>query len=312
MLLSTLLIRLNNIKDVKIKNKHKLKNPETLRFIIQAYDKLIKKLNIKFKPNTKLTKSKIYKLPITTNMKEKLTNLINETDFTINQSTFLKTQLVSISGIGSTKADQLIKDGLIKISQLKLEKWNRRLTKETQLVLKYNPVRKIPRMIIRTLEKTLVSFGNNKDIKIILVGSYRRRVQFSTDIDVMVVSNKKDILIQYINFLKTAPKINNIFVYSDGIDRMSFLIETLINGSSTYYKIDAFRTSHANYIPMLLYSTGSKEFNIKMRSHASNHGFLLNQKGLFYRGTNKKVPIKTEKDIFDKIGLKFTPVVKRI
>ena len=65
---------------------------------------------------------------------------------------------------------------------------------------------------------------------------------------------------------------------------------------------------------MLLYSTGSKEFNLKMRAHAKGLGYLLNQKGLYYANEKKELVrdgVKTEKEIFEILSLPYTPPNKR-
>jgi DNA polymerase (family 10) len=53
----------------------------------------------------------------------------------------------------------------------------------------------------------------------------------------------------------------------------------------------------------MLYSTGSKENNIRMRAKAKSQGLLLNQYGLFKKG--EKINLKTEKDYYDYLGMKY-------
>jgi DNA polymerase/3'-5' exonuclease PolX len=74
--------------------------------------------------------------------------------------------------------------------------------------------------------------------------------------------------------------------------------------------MDFFRANPIESPYMLLYSTGSKEFNLKMRSHAKQHGYLLNQKGLYYADDKTKLVrtgIKSEKEIFQVLGMQYTP-----
>ena len=77
-----------------------------------------------------------------------------------------------------------------------------------------------------------------------------------------------------------------------------------IEPNKKIYKIDVFRTSIEDQIPMLLYSTGSKEFNIVMRGKAKKLGYLLNQKGLFKKG-EKVDNLTSEKDYFDILGMAY-------
>ncbi|MDD5643911.1 MAG: DNA polymerase/3'-5' exonuclease PolX [bacterium] len=51
--------------------------------------------------------------------------------------------------------------------------------------------------------------------------------------------------------------------------------------------------------------TGSKEHNTAMRIFAKSKGMKMNEYGLFSK--NRNIPCKTEKDIFDALGLSFIP-----
>ena len=69
------------------------------------------------------------------------------------------------------------------------------------------------------------------------------------------------------------------------------------------YKYDVFRCQSSEEASMLLYSTGSKSFNIKMRANAKRQGYLLNQHGLFKNG--KMVPTHFEADFFNILGMQW-------
>ncbi len=83
-----------------------------------------------------------------------------------------------------------------------------------------------------------------------------------------------------------------------------------------YFQVDFMKTTKEEYVFMLLYITGSKEFNIKMRAIAKNKGYLLNQKGLFKVNNNKvdnnSVIVKNEKEIFDILEMEYLLPRKRI
>ena len=55
--------------------------------------------------------------------------------------------------------------------------------------------------------------------------------------------------------------------------------------------------------------TGPKSYNIRIRKYVKNKGWLLNQYGIFYAGTNNIVKgsdnIKSEKDITKFIGTNY-------
>jgi DNA polymerase (family 10) len=74
------------------------------------------------------------------------------------------------------------------------------------------------------------------------------------------------------------------------------------------YKLDIFRVLPKDHIPMLLYSTGSKEHNIILRQIAKKKGMLLNQKGLFKKtasGMTQIDGLNSERAYFTALGLKY-------
>ena len=103
-----------------------------------------------------------------------------------------------------------------------------------------------------------------------------------------------------------------IVLLSKGEDKIAFLLRVdkiLKLKNPIYYKIDVFRTSKKNKPAMLLYSTGSKQFNINMRNIAKKMGYKLNQEGLFKN--NKQIILKTEKDFFKKLKMQYLFPEKR-
>jgi hypothetical protein len=225
----------------------------------------------------------------------------------MDQAEELYNELNNIMGIGPNKAKILIEKGLTNIKQLKNKKYYNLLNEDTKVFLEYNPERKIPHEIIKLIEPIIKIRG----FKIKIVGSYRRKKAFSSDIDLMIVSDEIDIIEKYINSLKK--KIKS-YTYSMGLDKASIIIdlrEMKYFNESDVYKIDIFRTIPENEIPMLIYSTGSKQFNIIMRSVAKKRGYKLNQNGLYK--DNKKIELKTEKDYFDFLNMTYrTPSQRSI
>ena len=78
-------------------------------------------------------------------------------------------------------------------------------------------------------------------------------------------------------------------------------------------RIDIRYVSYKSYYPALLYFTGSGEYNKKMRGVAESLGYLLNEYGLYKLDGNKKklINVKSEKDIFDKLGMEYLEPEKR-
>lgn len=251
--------------------------------------------------------------------------------------TKLSDELLNFMGIGPEKAAELIAAGLKHINQLHMKKYKELLPEETKLFIDMKPIQKIPNEHIKILEPLLMQAIDDK-LSITITGSYRREKPYSSDIDLMVVSDA-DNAIQLLLDRLTKILDGKVYPYSKGADKMSLLVDMtdILSVSQTdvsqavvkrkaptklkakpivsvkpsvaskekkVYKIDAFRTNTADKIPMLLYSTGSKEFNVMMRGKAKKLGYLLNQKGLFKDG--KIVPdLKTELDYFKILDLEY-------
>lgn len=225
---------------------------------------------------------------------------------TTEQSGALIKQLVGFMGIGKVQAQSLIDDGLTKINQLHMKKWLTKLPVETRLYLELKPTQAIPRANITAIKKTLKCAYD-----ITIVGSYRRGKPTSRDIDVMLVSRDVDVIEKYLKKLK---KKLTVYPYSQGKDKMSLIVDCT-KDTGLIYKLDVFRVEPVNKIPMMLYATGSKEFNIRMRSIAKAKGYLLNQKGLFKKqpnGETRRVSgLNSESDYFEKLSMEYLEPDKR-
>jgi DNA polymerase/3'-5' exonuclease PolX len=157
--------------------------------------------------------------------------------------------------------------------------------------------------ILRSLDKEL--FG-------IICGSYRRLKLTSNDIDMLIVhpklKTKKDVEKCKINYLK-------LFI-EELIDK-KFIVDSLtdINVPTKYMGLSKFENNpirridirfipYESYYYAMLYFTGAKDFNKKMRMVAINLGYTLNEYGLFDK-KNKMLKVKSEKEIFDLLGMEY-------
>jgi DNA polymerase/3'-5' exonuclease PolX len=217
---------------------------------------------------------------------------------TVKNPAALLKELTEFMGIGPEKAKALMQAGVTNINQLHMKKYKQLLPEETKVFMDLKPLQKIPTEHIAILEPYIMKAAG-KNLSITIVGSYRRKKPFSSDIDLMIVSEDENAIQTLLT--KLSDVLNKkVYPYSKGKDKMSLIVDMsdLLGEKNMVYKIDAFRTTKENSVPMLLYSTGSKEFNVSMRSKAKKMGYLLNQKGLFKDG--EKVPdLNSEKDYFD-------------
>ncbi len=128
----------------------------------------------------------------------------------------------------------------------------------------------------------------------VIVGSYRRGKTSLQDIDILIVAKSMKPIFEYISQLP-----NFVEVIHVGNEQCTYLFSK----DTDIMQVDIRLCLTANYGAMLLYFTGSYEFNIRMRAIARDTGLKLNQNGLF-RG-EKRIAGKTEEEIFKKLQLAY-------
>lgn len=279
------------------------------RFVLIAYNNVLKKIHDSYSENEIATPARIENLEITNHMKEKLveftkikvTQKIRDED-KVNR---LKKQLNDLLGIGDKKADTLIAEGITSINQLKQKKYFDQLNTDTQMTLMHNIVRSIDLLVVQAFAHKLTDYA--AEHRITIVGSYRRNKPVVRDIDILFCSTKSGDVDAYLSHLK---KIFNIWVYADGDNKISFILQP-DEKKDIKYKADIFITTPENYYSTLLYATGSQFNNIKMRARAKRMGLLLNQNGIF-KG-NKKINAASDKEekLFALLDLPYLEPSKR-
>lgn len=242
-------------------------------------------------------------------------------------------QLLEIYGVGPVKAKELIEDfGVTSIPNLKeINKlYPNLLSKASKVGLEhyYDFKERIPREEMEMHNMVVHSFIPTKTekskpfFKVEIAGSFRRGLMNSGDIDVLLTvernnSTKKS------NDL-SAKDISMFYAYIDELSDIGYITDILSLGANKclavckildkYRRIDFELTTPEEYYYTLLYFTGSKDFNVAMRSYALKKGWSLNQKGLERINAIGPSPknINSEKDIFDFLGLKYIEPKDRI
>jgi DNA polymerase/3'-5' exonuclease PolX len=148
-------------------------------------------------------------------------------------------------------------------------------TKLMKIGEEYNINRRLKREDVEKIAKKL----NAKNI----VGSYRRGKKIMQDVDI--------ISLNYDETIKNIPK-NAVWI-TRGKKKISFLMKY----KKRYVHIDVVFPKKKYYGSTMLYFTGSKMFNLKMRKKAKMLGWKLNEYGLFM----KNKVITNEKEIIDKL-----------
>jgi DNA polymerase/3'-5' exonuclease PolX len=195
---------------------------------------------------------------------------------------------------------------------LEIYKTNRlgTLTKYQKIGYKYykDIVRKIPLFIGINIFKTI-----SKQLLpgiVTLAGSLRREKRYAGDLDLLYsgdLSDFKTKVAQFVVSLADGDKrvtflgrFDNKYIPEDKEEYIYYTKEELL--SAYLVQIDVRKVDSDSFPTMLLYFTGSKEFNIMCRAKAQELGMTLNEYGLFKSGTkiNKS---ETEIEILQILGL---------
>jgi DNA polymerase/3'-5' exonuclease PolX len=240
-------------------------------------------------------------------------------------------ELEEIVGVGRSNALDFYEQGItsVKILKQKIKKKEIEVNDKIILGLKYHGVFKtnIPRKEIDEAYKLLKKIVNKMNKKhnyteenkycFEICGSYRRQKPFSNDIDVLLTkfgtterSKKSEKhLIKFVSKLKKNIKKNGNkpLLVDDMTDKN---IETKYMGFSKFKdnpvrRIDIRYVPYTNYHSALLYFTGSRELNTKMRQIAKKKGFKLSEYGLFRLSDDKKIIIKSERYFFKKLDMEY-------
>ena len=196
-------------------------------------------------------------------------------------------KLEEIYGIGEVNAKELIKKYKIKdVDTFKelVDNGKIKINENIKKGVYYHDKIKtnIPRENIKNIRKNIFnSLKVINNIKFKICGSFRRKLKYSNDIDLLIVSkdfdNNPKLLYDIINILKK----DNI-IYDDlTIENIHTKYSGITNYLNELYRIDIILLPYESYYSGLLYFTGSKEFNIKIRSEAKKLGYKLNEYGLY-------------------------------
>jgi DNA polymerase/3'-5' exonuclease PolX len=236
-----------------------------------------------------------------------------------------------IHGVGPVKARSLIERGITNIAQLRArivdEPNTLNDTQKMGLMYYEDLLERIPRAEMERHNAILKSAIPNCE----LVGSFRRGLETSGDIDVLIPYVEGGVSLKaYVKALISQGYITDILALGDkkcmavctaghGDHRRSGLssgIAAVGHHGCKARRLDLLLTPKHEYAYALLYFTGSEQFNIAFRSCAISQGYTLNEHKM--TRINTEIPIKpvpemvSEKDIFDFLGLQYMAPTLRI
>ena len=198
-------------------------------------------------------------------------------------------------------------------------------------------LKKIFYEVVERLKSQYINISHDseslKESKIELAGSYRRELETSGDIDILITNGNPNVtqtqlLEEYINELEKQGIITDRltgfkkepigkgkvkFVSNKG--EVKFMGIALLK--DRHVRIDIRSISPDEWGTGLLYFTGSKEYNIEMRRHAIRQGLSLSEYNLKkiytkYGDEENIYKFDTEQGVYDKLGLIYQEPKDRI
>ncbi len=227
--------------------------------------------------------------------------------------------LQHIYGVGPAKVRELIQLGIHTVEQLRteVEKNPLVLNAKQKIGLRYyeDLLERIPREEMEAHRDLLPTYlpAEMKDWETEIVGSFRRGLSSSGDIDMLIrvpanMTNQtaKTLLAAYVLKMKEAGYIEEVLALGE-----HKCMAICRQGKAR--RLDLLLTPDEEYAYALLYFTGSDQFNVAFRHYALEKGYTLNEHRLAPLHEDGVVPpMKTEKDIFRFLGLRYVEPSQRV
>lgn len=228
--------------------------------------------------------------------------------------------LTKVTGIGPAAARKLAEDGIKTLDDLK--KSPEKLNHHQKIGVKYfeELEERIPRAEMMLLKKIVEDCIRTVDEKLVatVCGSFRRGAATSGDMDVLVGHP------DFTSDCKWKPDYIKRIVQE--MQKINFITDVLSQGDSKFMGVcllpkseecpsPLHRRLDIRVIPMdqyyfgTLYFTGSDMFNKRMRTHALEKGFTLNEYSIRPVGITgepgEPIPVESEEEIFDVVGFPY-------
>ena len=216
-----------------------------------------------------------------------------------------------IYGVGPKKAQAFINLGIHSLDELRQQP--DLLNASQKLGLQYfdDLQLRIPRSEIEEYKQIFDEVFDYDDAEYHIVGSYRRGVAESGDIDVILTNNKPSILKDFVKRLRDRGVI--LHILADG--KKKNLVIGQLEGKPAR-RLDFLYSPREEYPFALLYFTGSATFNVVMRKKALDMNYTLNEHGFHkmvgkVKGEKVTELFTSEKDIFDFLNIEYKEPTER-
>ncbi len=130
--------------------------------------------------------------------------------------------------------------------------------------------------------------------RIELAGSYRRGRETVGDLDILVSPADGEVGTALVEH----PDVSDVLARGD--TKTSVVLENGI-------QVDLREVEPDQYGAALLYFTGSKHHNVRLRGRARSRGWTINEYGLFDEESGEKLAGKTERSIYEALDLEWIP-----
>jgi DNA polymerase/3'-5' exonuclease PolX len=328
MLSALTLIRFKSLvefyNDCIVEKKKRGEEWKPLTFKVKQFQKVVNKIEsgVNFKNVEEAKKIGGFGVGTLSRVKEiEETGDLMELSGKITHEKSVKSELLRVTGIGPTKATKLFEANatlgeliaIVQKSSADSKGLLKMLTRPQIVGIRHfeDLKKRIPREIIREFESyaRLISvemFG--EEIKTDICGSFRRHEENSGDIDLLVShpSWNTDALCRV-----------SMRAVVDRFFECGLLVDSLVGKPSTKFmgifklvnyahvgRIDIRCVKYEDYVSCLLYFTGSKDENVRLRKIAASKGLKLNEYGLF-NNNGTKLDLKKEEDFYSHLEEKY-------
>lgn len=163
---------------------------------------------------------------------------------------------------------------------------------------------RIPRAEMDLYAQHIQKVFSQHGIDGVIAGSYRRGLESSGDIDVLVRKSDKTSLDTLIEAL------NSILIGTLAHGKSKFMGISRISPKAIARRIDLLVVAPDVWSYAILYFTGSAGLNVRMREKAISMGLTLNEYGLIGKD-GYSYPAKTEQDIFKHLNIPYLKPTER-
>ncbi len=218
----------------------------------------------------------------------------------------------NITGVGPVRAKQWINQKIYTLDDLrkKIEDKEIKITHHIEIGLKYynDLLERIPKEEMKEMNKKIKSYLKkiDKDYIYSICGSFRRNEPSSGDIDVLISHPNRDTvscedLKKIVEFMK-----NKKFIIDELTKEGNTKFMGICKIDSLARRIDIRMIPYESYFYALLYFTGSKEFNLKMRNQAISLGMHLSEYSLVNTiNPEEKHIVHSEEEIFQALQMEY-------